>query len=75
MTKIKFHDYGCLGNGWADVFVNNVLVLTKLKGNDALDIYNAIECDRAKNDPDLEVRIVNCKEYGGEGFIEEGCAV
>ena len=71
MTKIKFHDYGCLGNWWADVFVNNVLVLTKLKGRDALDIYNAILNDRVRNDPDVEVRIVNCTEYGGTGFIEE----
>lgn len=70
MTKIKFHDYGCLGNGWADVFVNNVLVLTKLKGKDAVDIYNAINVDKVRSDPDVEVRVVNCTEYGGDGFIE-----
>lgn len=75
MTKIKFHDYGCLGNGWADVFVNNILVLTKLKGKDAVDIYNAIMCDEARKDPEVEVRIVNCAEYGGRGFIEEDFAV
>jgi len=70
MTNIKFYDYGCLCNGWADVYVNNVLVLTKLKGKNAVDIYETLMCDRTRNDPSVNVRIVNITEYGGSGFIE-----
>ena len=64
MTKIKFKDYGCLGNGWADVYINNQLVLTHLKGQDALDVIKVILQEET-----CELQYNKLTEYGGEGFI------